>query len=136
MVVDRNQGEGIPQSSRHQVCIDAKVIGAKASFPAIVTSISGSSLELQTSVKINPKARFLISILLQQEFVFYCSGVWILGDFVDSQWIYQIGLQIESISFRNVSANTPQEKSQLVQEILPQIKAKGTVLNVPRKLCA
>jgi len=111
---------------RHKICIDIKVIAPKSSFWALATNISGGGLEIQVPSSINPKDKLMITMQLQEEFVFHSTVVWTLGDFVDGRWIYRLGTKTDSIAFRNTVASTPQEKADLVKRVLPQIKAKGS----------
>jgi hypothetical protein len=110
---------------RHKVRIDVKVIAPKSSFWAVANNISGGGMEIQTPSPVNPGTKLMTAMQLQEEFVFHGTVVWTLGDYVDNQWIYRVGIKTEMISFRNMSASTTQEKAELVKRILPQIKARG-----------
>jgi len=121
---------------RHKICIDAKVIVPKSSFWAVATNISGGGLEIQSPSIINPKTKLMISIQLQEEFMFHGVVIWTLGDFIDNRWVYRIGIKTDEISFKNMSARTTTEKAELVQRILPQIKAKGTEVDFLAQMSA
>jgi len=111
---------------RHSICMDARVITPKTSFWAVATNISGSGLEIQCPATVNPKTKLMIALQLQEEFVFHCTVIWTLGDFIDGRWVYRVGVKTEIIAFKNTSAASKKEKAELVQKILPQIKAKGS----------
>ncbi len=106
--------------------MDARVITPKTSFWAVATNISGSGLEIQCPATVNPKTKLMIALQLQEEFVFHCTVIWTLGDFIDGRWVYRVGVKTEIIAFKNTSAASKKEKAELVQKILPQIKAKGS----------
>lgn len=118
---------------RHSICIDVNVITPKSSFEAVATNISGGGLEIQVSSLINPKTNLIISMQLQEEFVFKGIVIWTLGNCIGNQWSYRVGIKTETIAFKNMSATSPKEKADLVEKILPQIKAKGVGINF-RKL--
>ena len=109
---------------RHPICIDVKVITPKSSFEAVATNISGGGLEIQVSSSINPKTNLMISLQLQEEFVFQGTVIWTLGNFVKNQWVYRVGIKTDTIAFKNMSATSTKEKADLIQKILPQIKAR------------
>ena len=111
--------------SRHNICIDVKVITPKSSFEAVATNISGGGLEIQVSSIINPKTNLMISLQLQEEFVFQGTVIWTLGNFVTNRWVYRVGIKTDTIAFKNMSATSTKEKADLIQKILPQIKARG-----------
>ena len=121
---------------RHKVCIDAKIITSNASFKALVSNISGGGLEIEGPSNVNPDSSLLISIMLTEEFVFRGTVIWTLCDYVNHKWIYRIGVQTDSISFRNVCATATEEKAELIQKILPQIEAKGAIFSEDKKMCA
>jgi len=110
---------------RHKIRIDVKVIAPKSSFWAVANNISGGGMEIQTPSPVNPGTKLMAAMQLQEEFVFHGTVVWTLGDYVDKQWIYRVGIKTEMIAFGNMSASTTQEKAELVERILPQIKARG-----------
>lgn len=110
---------------RHKVRIDVKVIAPKSSFWAVANNISGGGMEIQTPSPVNPGTKLMTAMQLQEEFVFHGTVVWTLGDYVDNQWIYRVGIKTEMIAFKNMSASTTQETAELVKRILPQIKARG-----------
>ena len=110
---------------RHKIRIDVKVIAPKSSFWAVANNISGGGMEIQTPSPVNPGTKLMTTMQLQEEFVFHGTVVWTLGDYVDNQWIYRVGIKTEMIAFGNMSASTTQEKAELVKRILPQIKARG-----------
>ena len=110
---------------RHKIRIDVKVIAPKSSFWAVANNISGGGMEIQTPSPVNPGTKLMTAMQLQEEFVFHGTVVWTLGDYVDNQWIYRVGIKTEMIAFRNMSASNTQEKAELVKRILPQIKARG-----------
>ncbi len=111
---------------RHKIRIEVNVIIPKTSLRATVANISGGGMEIQLPTAINPGTKVIVSMQLQEEFVFHATVVWTLGDFVDERWIYRVGIKTEAISFKDFVATTTLEKAELVQEILPQIKAKGS----------
>ncbi len=121
---------------RHDICIDAKVIAPKSSFWAAATNISGGGLEIQCSSPINPKTKLMISLQLQEEFVFHGTVIWTLGDFVDKRWVYRVGIKTDTIAFKNMSATSKAEKTELVQKILPQIRAKGAAVGFAEQMYA
>ncbi len=121
---------------RHKICIDVKVIAPKYSFWALATSISGSGLEIQVPSSVNPRIKLMTTMQLQEEFVFYSTVVWTLGDFVNGRWIYRLGTKTDSIAFRNTMVSTAQEKADLVKRILPQIKAKGAEESIQMQMFA
>jgi len=110
---------------RHKICIDAQAITPKSSFEVFATNISGGGLEIQCSSIINPRTELMITLQLQEEFVFHGTVIWTLGDFVEKRWLYRVGIRTNAISFKDMSATSTKEKVELVQRILPQIKAKG-----------
>lgn len=114
------------QEYRHKIYIDVKVIAPKSSFWALATNISGGGMEMKVPKTMNPGTQLMTTLHLQEEFVFYGTVIWTLGDFVDNRWIYRVGTKTETIVFNNLSASTAQEKTELVKKILPQIRAKGT----------
>ena len=110
---------------RHKIRIDVKVIAPKSSFWAVANNVSGGGMEIQTPSPVNPGTKLMTAMQLQDEFVFHGTVVWTLGDYVDKQWIYRVGIKTEMIAFGNMSASTTEEKAELVKRILPQIKARG-----------
>ena len=110
---------------RHKICVDAHAITPDSSFEVIVTNISGGGLEIQGASIINPRTEIMITLQIQEEFVFHGTVIWTLGDFVDNRWRYRVGIKTNAISFKDMSASSTKEKAELVQRILPQIKAKG-----------
>jgi len=110
---------------RHKICVDAQAITPKSSFEVLATNISGCGLEIQCPSIINPRTELMITLQLQEEFVFHGTVIWTLGDFVDNQWLYRVGIKTNTISFKDMSVTSTKEKAELVQRILPQIKAKG-----------
>jgi len=110
---------------RHKICIDAQAITPKSSFEVLATNISGGGLEIQCPAIINPRTELMITLQLQEEFGFHGTVIWTLGDFVDKRWLYRVGIRTNAISFKDKSATSTKEKAELVQRILPQIKAKG-----------
>lgn len=121
---------------RHSICIDVKVITPKSSFEAVATNISGGGLEIQGSSTINPKTNLMISMQLQEEFVFHGTVIWTLGNFVANQWVYRVGVKTDTIAFKNMSAESAKEKADLIQKILPQIKARDAGLDLKKQVCA
>jgi len=110
---------------RHRIWIDIKIISPKNSFWGVATNISGGGLEIQSPTIINPKTKLMICMKLQEEFVFHGIVIWTLGDFTDGQWVYRVGMKTDAIAFKNMTAKTTEKKAELVQKILPQIRAKG-----------
>jgi len=122
----RNESDGDRRREyRHKISIDVSVIAPKSSFWAVVNNISGGGLEIQSPSTLNPTTKIMISMQLQEEFVFHGTVIWTLGDFVNGQWSYRVGIKTDTISFKNITAVSTTEKADLVQRILPQIKAKG-----------
>ncbi len=125
-----------PSARRQFICIDAQVITSNDSFTALVSNISGNGLEIQAPLNIAPKTAVLISIMLAESFVFRGVVVWTLCDFINKQWVYRIGVQTDSISFRDMVVTKLTEKNDLVQRISPQIEAKSAVFSNHIKHCA
>ncbi len=111
---------------RHEVWIEAKVIAPKTSFRGMVANISGGGLEIHSPIVINPKTKLMITLELQEDFVFHGTVIWTLGDFVDGHWVYRVGIKTDAISFRNKMAASAEDKYDLIQKILPNIRANGT----------
>ncbi|MBW1902290.1 MAG: PilZ domain-containing protein [Deltaproteobacteria bacterium] len=85
---------------RHKICVDAQAITPKSSFEVLATNISGGGLEIQCPSIINPRTELMITLQLQEEFVFHGTVIWTLGDFVDNRWLYRVGIKTNAISFK------------------------------------
>jgi hypothetical protein len=120
----------------HEVCLDARAITAKSSTRVTVERIRGDGIEIHSHTMINPRTKLMISITLPEEFVFYGVVIWTLGEFSNNQWSYKSGIETDSICFKNASADTPEEKKDLVKGILPRIRAMGTGPDFPIKMYA
>ncbi len=121
---------------RHNICLDAKVITPKSSFRVLATNISGGGLEIQSPSIINPKTKLMVSLQLQEEFVFNGTVIWTLGDFVENRWVYRVGIRTDDITFKNKLATSTEEKTELVQRILPQIKARSVEIGFADRMYA
>ncbi len=106
---------------RHSI----KVANSGASFAAEIVNISGSGMELQLTSAINPKTKLIISMRLEEEFLFNGTIMWTVGDYINNQWIYKVGVEIDKIAFEEAMAVTPLEKDELVKSIIPQMKTMG-----------
>ncbi len=121
---------------RHNICLDTMVFTPKSSFRVLATNISGGGLEIQSPSIINPKTKLMVSLQLQEEFVFNGTVIWTLGDFVEDRWVYRVGIRTDDISYKDMLATSSEEKTELVQRILPQIKARGSVIGFADQMYA
>ncbi len=110
---------------RYKISIQTQVTTPDASITATANNISGGGMEIQLHKGINPYTSLTISIQIHEDFVFHGTVVWTLGDYIDKQWVYRAGIKTDVISYKNGKAITAQEKRELVQKILPKIRAKG-----------
>jgi len=110
---------------RHEIWIDAKVIGPKGSYIAAVKNISGGGMEIQLPRAIKPHTVVSVSLYLNEEFVFRGVSVWTIGDYINNQWIHRVGIKTKEIVFSNRQVEKPQEKRELVERLLPTIRAAG-----------
>ncbi len=125
--MEKHSSEDRRKETRHDVCIEAGIMTSNSTFKALVTNLSGGGLEIQADHTITPQKKILISIRLQEEFVFHGTILWTLCDFVGQKWVYRIGVDIEAIGFKNMTATTLEERSELVKMILPRVQAKGAI---------
>ncbi len=102
-----------------------KVANSETTLAAEVININGSGMELQLTSSINPKTELIISMRLDEEFLFSGTVMWAVGDYINKQWIFKVGVETNKIAFEEATAVTPLEKSELVKSILPQIIAMG-----------
>ncbi len=88
-------------------------------------NLSGSEMELQLTSAINPKTDLIVSMYLEEECLFKGTVLWTIGDYINDQWIYKVGLETDTIAFEEATAVTPLEKNELLKSILPQLKTTG-----------
>ena len=89
--MERKTMDGQLDTTPYDVSIDAGIMASNTTFRALVSSLSGSGMEMLADKSIDPKKKVLISIRLQEEFVFHGTVLWTLSDFVGQKWVYRIG---------------------------------------------
>ncbi len=113
------------KEQRFDIYIDVKATICGTSFMAMVKNISGGGMEIQSSKSINPSSNLTLSLQLHEKYVFRGKVAWVLGDFIGKEWVYRAGIQTEEITLKNGKIVKGQEKMELVEKILPLIRAMG-----------
>ena len=106
---------------RYNILADVKVTTPETTLIAAAKNISGGGMEVHLPKCVNPKTLLTVSLQLDDEYVFHGTVVWTLGDYVNHQWIYRVGIKTIEIVSKNCTAKSSQEKMDLVMSILPHI---------------
>lgn len=120
MTWNKKEGER-RKEPRYEICSDVTVMTSNATIIAAAKNISGGGMEIQLQKCINPATNLTILLRVHEEFTFQGTVVWTLGDYINKQWIYRVGIKTMSISHKNGTVTTSQEKRELVKTILPYI---------------
>jgi hypothetical protein len=104
---------------RYNILADAKVKTPETTLTAAVKNISGGGMEIHLQKSVNPRTLLSVSLQLDVEYVFHGSVVWTLGNYVNHQWLYRVGIKTMDIVSENCTAKSSQEKRDLVLSILP-----------------
>ena len=114
---------------REKVSVAIEVSTPEDTLQARMANISGDGMEVDASVLIEPKTKIRVSIefneahRLNEVVVFEGTVVWALGEYTDYKYIYRMGVQTSTITFRDRTADSFETRAEMVKEILPTLKA-------------
>jgi len=106
---------------RYQIWSDVKVMTPDGTHFGSAKNISGGGMEIQLSKCINPNIELTVSMKLHEEYIFRGMVVWTLGDYINNEWVYRVGIKTRHIVSKSGIAKMPQERRDLIRRLLPYI---------------
>lgn len=107
---------------RYEVKVGATILTADIKFKAIMIDISESGIGVIAENAIRPGTKVFISLELKVNYVFHGTVIWSLQIHDNKENYYKLGIETERIILKDIKAISFPEKSELVAQILSQIK--------------
>ena len=107
---------------RYEVKVGATIFTADIKFKANMIDISEGGIGVISENAISPGTKVFISLELKGNYVFHGTVIWSLHIIDDKENYYKMGIETDSIILKDIKAISFPEKSELVAQILSQIK--------------
>ena len=104
------------------------VMTPQLSLKATLKNISGDGMEIDSSTCLNPRTEIVVTLELEKDkklkeiIEFRGKIVWTLSDYVKDRFVYRMGAQTSTITYKNKIADTFQARADLVQELLTKLE--------------
>ena len=111
--------------ARYGINIETAIVTRTASsYPATSMEISASGIRIQTPTPISPGDQIALFLKLENEMEIRGSVLWTLDTLSQGLSLYHVGIHTESIYFDDQKAFAYDERSQLLEQLLPQLNAQ------------
>ena len=107
---------------RHEAKVGATIFNADIRFKANMFDISEGGIGVISENAIKPGTKVLISLELKGNYVLHGTVIWSSQIHDDENIYYRMGIETDSIILKDIKAISFPDKSELVAQILSQIK--------------
>ena len=113
------------QYRRYETNVGVTVLTADKKIAADMIDISEGGIGVVSSEAIKPNTKVHISIKLTGDYSIQGTVVWSTTFYDDGKNYYRMGIEIERVILKDIKAISFPEHSQLMTQILSEIKEKG-----------
>ena len=110
---------------RYETKVAMSIRAGNRKISAEMIDISDGGIGVVSSIAIKPGAKVDISLKLKGDYIIQGKIIWSSTLYDDGQNFYRMGIEIERVVLKDIKAISFPERSELIMQILFEIKEKG-----------